>query len=197
MVEQMLLYIYTKDYESIAPAEVPLDHVLAHHIDMYTMADKYDIPGLRKLCVEKFSVGMKKPSEVINFPSLIRLIYESTPENDRGLRDVISKVAREHLAELIKNDDFAEVLKSVGAFAHDILRNAVWREEKMVQDDILHGGLRTYSWCHICQANTQGSYAMYDGMGGCQICRSCYHRVLVSGPPSTNYIFSTAQPMRP
>lgn len=73
---------------------------------MYSIADKYDIPSLKDKAVEKFDVdiaiceiqaheSMKSltvASPVDDLIEAIPLIYNSTPDGDRGLRDCAAVV---------------------------------------------------------------------------------------------------------
>lgn len=109
-----------------APAYVNPLHLNAQ---MYSIADKYDIPSLKEKAVEKFDTAIWEPqygfyytgSKVVD--ELIRaipLIYESTPDRDRGLRDRAIEVATYRRRELKKHPSLQDLVAAVPDFWKEI-----------------------------------------------------------------------------
>jgi len=79
------------------------------------------------------------------------VVYSSSPEGDRGLRDLVVGVSGEHLEKLLKNVGFQNLLSEKPKFAADIIMSGVSKN-----------GARTYQ-CPNCGKNIkiewqEGSY---------------------------------------
>jgi hypothetical protein len=95
MVDRMVYYFYNFDYyngiDSTKPTEAKPWPALSVHIQMYSIADKYDVPGLRTLALEKFKTLISGPD------ATCRLLENAThainklqlPEPDTALRDLL------------------------------------------------------------------------------------------------------------
>ena len=99
MVDRMVYYFYNFDYyngiDSTKPTEAKPWPALSVHIQMYSIADKYDVPGLRKLALEKFKALISRP-DVIR-ADFSRILKNATyainklqlPESNTALRDLL------------------------------------------------------------------------------------------------------------
>jgi len=72
------------------PAESAIEPIQSTNVIMYAMADRYDIAPLKDLAKSKFA-ACEGSSWSRELPNLIELVYTSTPETDRGLRDALQK----------------------------------------------------------------------------------------------------------
>lgn len=63
------------------------DSILIYHAMMYAMGDKYGIHGLKALAREKFQEAWKFTAA--GLVKAIKIVYASTMESDRGLREII------------------------------------------------------------------------------------------------------------
>ena len=88
---------------------------------VYAVADKFEVPGLKALSQQKFRDSIASDWNLPVFPRVVRLVYESTPAQDQGLRSVIASVSQCHFSVLKHREEFAEVLREVHDFALDIL----------------------------------------------------------------------------
>lgn len=96
---------------------------------MYSIADKYDMPSLKAKASVKFSTAIwddyhwgdsNLADEIIK---VIPLVYESTPDNDRGLRDQAIQGAILRWEEFGKHPGIGNLLVAVPEFAREA-RNA-------------------------------------------------------------------------
>ena len=95
MVDRMVYYFYHFDYyngrDRTQPTEPTPWRALWNHIQMYSIADKYDVPGLRTLALEKFKAF------ILGRDATCRLLEKAThainklhlPESDTALRDLL------------------------------------------------------------------------------------------------------------
>jgi hypothetical protein len=92
MVDRMVYYFYNFNYRtssnSTKPAEMIAWPALSVHIQMYSIADKYDVPGLRTLALEKFKAFLAGPEATCtNLENATYAINKlQLPEADTALR---------------------------------------------------------------------------------------------------------------
>ncbi|KAF2868103.1 hypothetical protein BDV95DRAFT_580259 [Massariosphaeria phaeospora] len=68
---------------------------LTIHATMYALADKYQIAGLAKSAGAKFKSCMQDHWDSEDFINAVQIAYTSTPDTDRGLRDVIVQAMKD------------------------------------------------------------------------------------------------------
>jgi hypothetical protein len=131
----MMKFFYQKEYfpprdDSLTP--------LRFLATVYQVADKYLVPQLKEHSIEKFRYVLKKdwnfndPDNFDDFLSATALIYESTPQSDRGLRDLVVDKALECLSNFGERKGFQELLHNTMWFASDlVLKVAKYRVQGM------------------------------------------------------------------
>lgn len=72
------------------------------HAQMYEIADKYDVTGLKTLSKEKFRWACMKFWDHPEFAQAAYHAYTTTPDGDKGLRGVVSKTLSDHMSLLLK-----------------------------------------------------------------------------------------------
>ena len=96
---------------------------------MYTLAEKFDLKHLKKLAENKFRTSLqlldlnvaKAPSEdqtVTGLLEVIHYIYNITPEDDRGLRDLVVGYVARHWSAF---SDVQQLKTFIGANASFII----------------------------------------------------------------------------
>ena len=153
-MDRMLCYLYEHDYND------HFDNLI--NAQMYTVADKYGIWGLKRLAKHKFEDNFKRLharatlsniSKTFrdNLPDLLRTVYSTTPDNDLGLRGILVRVLEPHMDELMRIPDFVAAAKEAEYFAHDVL-------------------VRRHSTvCELCQYCLVPTLSIFKGM--CVECR--------------------------
>lgn len=148
-VRRMLTYLYTLDYddgdafpaEAVAASEkteglvedlgsepdVEDDEKVSHckrmnNIRVYTLAEKYNIPALKDLAKDKFE-NHKTAGNLTYYQEVINTVYDSTPETDSGLRDiVISRIAQvSTLGTISKEGPLVSALRDHSSFGLGLL----------------------------------------------------------------------------
>lgn len=156
MVAKMVKYFYTLDYpdtKSIAlkagsMVETPENSAFHVNVQMYIMGDKYGIWGLKKTAEAKFEKAITQNKGILDLLPVVGTIYESTPEQDRGLRDIAVRLAGLDLAALTKLPQFKEVVADVPEFACDIIKWASTNATKPASTFL--------SECRGCHEKTYG-----------------------------------------
>jgi hypothetical protein len=67
---------------------------------MYEIGDKYDVLGLKQLALAKFSLACEKYWESQEFAPAAHYAFSTTPESDKGLRDIVTKTIADHMKTL-------------------------------------------------------------------------------------------------
>lgn len=91
------------------------------NILVYALADKFDIGTLKNVAAWKFARRIGEAWYVEDLPELVRGIYESTPETDRVLRDIISDKAAKNVREVLKDSKCVALMKENAEFTFDLL----------------------------------------------------------------------------
>lgn len=101
MVKRMIQFCYTMEYPSHRiSGDKPGRELQAHtNAEMYALAEKYQMTALKNFAKSTFTGNLEssywknlhaaKPDDRLDLPSLVNLVYDGTPESDRGLRDLI------------------------------------------------------------------------------------------------------------
>ncbi|KAK4505493.1 hypothetical protein PRZ48_003456 [Zasmidium cellare] len=88
-VKLMIDYFYGFDYEDAHDKITGFSNPLELNAAIYTIADKYDVPDLKKLAVKHFARAAPHSAFREESPvEAIRMIYTGTPSTDRHLRDL-------------------------------------------------------------------------------------------------------------
>ncbi|KAH6840411.1 hypothetical protein B0T12DRAFT_459647 [Alternaria alternata] len=96
------------------------------HAKMYEIADKYDVVGLKDLVIEKFHRACQHFWDSDMFPVAAHHVFSTTPDHDKGLRDIVSATISAHMG-LIKKPEVKVLLTEFNGLALGIL------EEKIIE----------------------------------------------------------------
>ena len=137
---RMLIYLYTGDYpDGIIPsAQQPLtldecsispyvralmptsatapkvhstDDKLMNNVNLYIMAEKYDLHHLKGRAMTRFHdlMGNETPNEKL--VPVINAIYECTKPGDSGLREIITETFAQNINIVLASEDLTAVMK--------------------------------------------------------------------------------------
>lgn len=120
LVEIMLRHLYSHAYLKDHPS--PPDITLQLHARMYAMADRYGMEDLRQLVREQFENLQRTDYAKDDFATVIREVYTSTPDLDRGLRDLVVKQSTACFAEVSAKPDFFKMMAETGTFGVDLVK---------------------------------------------------------------------------
>ena len=189
----MVQWFYSCDYtldptNSISftnPTDDSLDLVnpLIVHLNVYIIADKYDLGLLKELAKLRFSGVLRAQIagsiEWIqkDFPNIIRKVYDTTMASSDGLRERLMPMISEQWDLLRKEDAFMDLVRSVGDLTVDILDG--WANDRcsLVNASVAGAPVVTYN-CPSCRSNKAFDVSA-NGVNG--ICRTCRSRHRVAG----------------
>jgi hypothetical protein len=95
------------------------------NVQLYIIADKYDIGALKKRVTEKFTEVVGQLWDTPSFRASAKLLYDNTLQSDRLLRDVIAETAKKNILNLIDKPDFEELMVNHGDLAVDVLKSVL------------------------------------------------------------------------
>jgi hypothetical protein len=87
---------------------------------MYEVADKYNVPGLKELSKEKFRGACMKWWNEPKFGEAAHYAFSTTPENDEGLRKIVSEILVDH-KELWTKAEIKTLMMEFNGLAYGIL----------------------------------------------------------------------------
>ena len=102
------------------PALTGSSSQLLAHTKMYEMADKYEVVDLKELAKEKFSRGCKHFWNTSDFQIAADHAFSTTPDDDNGLRDLVSQTIAKHM-ELAQAPEIRALLMQFNGLALGIL----------------------------------------------------------------------------
>lgn len=87
----MIRFFYSGCYKEFPDGDVTPTPRLTLHIEMYSLADKYDVPKLGEVAAVYFHKALEDSKSSGDYLPCVPAIYESTPDSNTGLRSVIVK----------------------------------------------------------------------------------------------------------
>ena len=165
----MLQHLYTLDYPgqklSIEDNEES-SHIseLHTHAQMYALGDEYDLKDLKEEALWKFKmtiVAIKGHNdELKQLIEVIPTVYATTPESDRGLRNVIVATGVLNMERLTTLPEFKSVETRVPDYLIEV--QAAFPEANRLQ----HEAWRFKENCSYCQLTDEWVFSQV-------VCRRC------------------------
>ncbi|KAI1326540.1 BTB/POZ protein [Xylariaceae sp. FL0255] len=180
VVEAMLHFMYHFEYTH--PAGF---YPLQFDAMVYSIADRYIIPQLKEYARKNFETGIRQnwgqseeafemeadeKTEVEvpeDLPSVVFEVYETTPESDRTLRDLVVGICHRNNAIFSQDETFQATLSEVPSFAADLV---VYGAQKGLEAST------TTHWCLTCYEPREFQEAF------CRNCHTSFGIEDVSGP---------------
>lgn len=111
-----------------------------NNVNVYTIADKYNLPELKELAVEKFRRDSGQ-CRLKDLAATAHEVYMSTPSGDRGLRDVVIQMCETHIDQIMEDEDVGTVMEAIAGFGSDMFKAAMRTKKKETED--LESKIRT------------------------------------------------------
>jgi hypothetical protein len=87
---------------------------------MYALADFFSVSGLKELANKKFRDTVQEHWDSNEFAKAVKVVYTTTPPKDRGLRQVVRYILKNH-AELLDKPEIDTTIKEVADLSYDVL----------------------------------------------------------------------------
>ena len=192
-VERMITFLYTGTYDPGAP-EVPVQDpnpfvgpILMANTLVYSIADKYDIEGLKALAKLSFEAISFAAWDCEDFPAVVDKVFDTTPESDLGLRDVVSVICAKHIDELLVHQSWIDLLSHNGAVGLSIFKAARKRSVEEVEEakDEVKECEKDIDWLESCNdrlhkrfdeahGDLKSILDKWDVNRGRDVCKECW-----------------------
>lgn len=103
-----------------AAAMHPVHHPIRLHAEVYVLADRYDIDGLKDLALFKFKEAWQSEWDMKAVVAAARIAYEWTKESDQGLRLSVIDAMYEHHEEIFQDKTCKAELQGIGSLMYDL-----------------------------------------------------------------------------
>ncbi|KEQ61160.1 uncharacterized protein M437DRAFT_26213, partial [Aureobasidium melanogenum CBS 110374] len=126
----MIRHIYDLPYDMMIEGNTVDDSApystnedLLFHINVYAVADKYDVPSLRPIVVKKFEDLMEITWESDDFVARIQKLTGPSMGHiaDPSVQAAAAAFCAKHLHKLAKQDNFVEMIQDEGPFVGRLL----------------------------------------------------------------------------
>lgn len=123
----LLEYLYTYDYKVVLSGEErgPVPE-LRFHVKIYATADRYDVPKLKNLARTKFGQTLENArihDVQDGLYKVLKDVYTTTPETDRGLRDHVLQFCASHNEIVLGKRNFVKTADRLPGFWKEVCRN--------------------------------------------------------------------------
>ncbi|KAK4494701.1 hypothetical protein PRZ48_014057 [Zasmidium cellare] len=95
---------------------------LAMHAELYGLASKYDLADLKDLTTKKMRRAARDALDKDDFAEAIATAFGSTPENDRGMRDVIIQTMLSCTADLVNDPAVEKAINAVEGLSFELFK---------------------------------------------------------------------------
>lgn len=153
VVEGMLRFMYSFDYASTCGTSS-----MVFDAQMYQIADKYQIPSLKAHSMSRFGAAIATGWDMDDFSVAVSVVYNSTPSDDRSLRDLAVETSCANIEKLLQHDDFCKLLRETPDFSADLIPVLCDERQPTIQ---------RYQ-CPFCENTFLGEYGR--GRHYCQFC---------------------------
>jgi hypothetical protein len=90
------------------------------HFKLYSIADKYDVPGLKYLVKEKFSRACVAFGQKEDFIAAAQHAFTTTPDDDDGLRQIVRNTLAVN-KKILKRSDVQAFLEARPVLMYHVL----------------------------------------------------------------------------
>jgi hypothetical protein len=93
---------------------------LCLHAKVYALGEKYSIPALKEASLQKFEECAQTSWKSSSFRDAVKIVFTSTPDHDKGLRDVVFRTLFLHRAELAGDVQMETVIREIDGLAYGL-----------------------------------------------------------------------------
>lgn len=96
------------------------------HAKMYALGSKYDILDLKQAAQKGYKDTVSTAWNGKEFARAIRLAYTTTPEEDKGLRDITSQTILQHREVLLAKEEIEAAVRSIERLPYALLQQSAY-----------------------------------------------------------------------
>ncbi|KAI4666975.1 uncharacterized protein J4E79_001656 [Alternaria viburni] len=132
VVRRLIQYLYEAEYTPLLPdvdstGSTPFTNKTNRpnqpllHAKIYEIADKYEVKGLKDLAREKFKRSCEQFWDNDVFAVAAHHVFSTTPDSDKGLRDLVSLTISKHMC-LMDKPEIEALLTEFNGLAFGLLK---------------------------------------------------------------------------
>lgn len=158
IVDRMIDYLYRLDYDDQPETASTVEHDenelangrLVINALVYAVADKYEIWSLKDVAMNKTADLVAKEWNNDSFITALCVVWTTTPQCDRGLRNLFITVLCTNRNELVKKDLYINALRNNADLATDMVQALCLQPEvvtKLSSNEVQYSC--SNSWCDV------------------------------------------------
>lgn len=94
------------------------------HAKMYALGSKYGIDSLKATALGRYSEAANYAFNSASFIEAIRIVYTTTPEDDKGPREITPQTIHANSAELADKPEMQRIVRSIDGLAYELWRKS-------------------------------------------------------------------------
>ncbi|KAL8992660.1 MAG: hypothetical protein Q9169_006931 [Polycauliona sp. 2 TL-2023] len=131
-----------------APVQVNVA-ALMNTIDVYTLADKYDMLYLQVFAKSRFKARANDEWATVDIVTIMPIVYSTTPDSNRGLRKIMLDVCLRSTERLKWHESFRTMLKGDASMSFDFLDAVLKDSEERAYKAIEPKLIRVVEWTKL------------------------------------------------
>lgn len=120
----MFDFIYLHDYGVTAsPSDDEVSasgHGLCLHANVYALGEKYEIAAMKEASLQKFKDDAETSWNGEDFRNAMEIVFTSTADQDKGLRDLVARVLSQHRRELAADPAVETTVRRIDGLAYEL-----------------------------------------------------------------------------
>ena len=104
------------------------DHELLRDVNVYALADYFEIDKLKAYSLKRFSSKINNLWVSEAYPIAIREVYSNIPAKEAEPRNAVVSVAKKHFQQLLAKPAFRDLLREGGDFVVDLGDHRAFQE---------------------------------------------------------------------
>lgn len=97
---------------------------LCLHANVYALGEKYGVATLKEASLQKFEKDAQTSWKSSAFRDAVKIVFTSTAEHDKGLRDVVIRTLSLHRKELAGDTEMERVIREIDGLAFGLWKTS-------------------------------------------------------------------------
>jgi hypothetical protein len=141
------------------------DYHIAMHARMYALGSKYGINSLKVVSRDKFSQAISSVWCHRNFVKAVEIVFSTTPDEDKGLRDIAVRMIKQKESALFARKDMRECIRCIEGLAFNLLMH-----DHMVEEDENTVACESCGCSHVYDCENCGERCRCHCRSFCESC---------------------------
>ena len=103
---------------------------MMNNVQIYAVAEKYNLPELKELAVRKFESLMTSQWHHANFEQIIKAVFTTTPSKDEGLRRVVQEACSRNFEKILEDDGTRDAVLNDKSLSKAVISAVMGKQEE-------------------------------------------------------------------